>query len=44
MMDAVTFDYWNTLMWEEPGSLKEKRLEVWQERLGDRVEIGRAHV
>jgi FMN phosphatase YigB (HAD superfamily) len=27
--EAVTFDFWNTLMWEEPGSLKEKRLEVW---------------
>jgi FMN phosphatase YigB (HAD superfamily) len=26
---AVTFDFWNTLMWEEPGSLREKRLEVW---------------
>jgi putative hydrolase of the HAD superfamily len=32
-MDAVTFDFWNTLMWEEPGSLKEKRLEVWSETL-----------
>jgi putative hydrolase of the HAD superfamily len=30
---AVTFDFWNTLMWEEPGSLKEKRLEVWAETL-----------
>jgi FMN phosphatase YigB (HAD superfamily) len=32
-MEAVTFDFWNTLMWEEPGSLKEKRLEVWSESL-----------
>lgn len=30
---AVTFDFWNTLMWEEPGSLREKRLEVWGESL-----------
>src|SRR5918992_1549104 len=33
MVQAVTFDYWNTLMWEEPGSLKEKRLEYWREAL-----------
>ena len=32
-MEAVTFDFWNTLMWEEPGSLREKRLEVWSETL-----------
>ncbi len=25
---AVTFDFWNTLMWEEPGSLKRERLAV----------------
>lgn len=40
-MEAVTFDFWNTLMWEEPGSLKKKRLEVWSEslpRLGVTVE------
>jgi FMN phosphatase YigB (HAD superfamily) len=35
MVEAVTFDFWNTLMWEEPGSLKEKRLEVWAEALSD---------
>ena len=35
-MQAVTFDFWNTLMWEEPGSLKEKRLEVWSEALTER--------
>jgi putative hydrolase of the HAD superfamily len=33
LVEAVTFDFWNTLMWEEPGSLKEKRLEVWAELL-----------
>jgi FMN phosphatase YigB (HAD superfamily) len=33
MVQAVTFDYWNTLMWEEPGSLKEGRLEAWSESL-----------
>jgi putative hydrolase of the HAD superfamily len=33
MVQAVTFDFWNTLMWEEPGSLKEKRLEAWSEAL-----------
>jgi FMN phosphatase YigB (HAD superfamily) len=35
MVDAVTFDFWNTLMWEEPGSLKEQRLEIWATRLAD---------
>lgn len=35
MVDAVTFDFWNTLMWEEPGSLKEQRLEVWAHCLAD---------
>ena len=49
MMEAVTFDYWNTLMWEEPGSLKEKRLEVWTQSLTelgavvDPVQLERAH-
>jgi FMN phosphatase YigB (HAD superfamily) len=49
MMDAVTFDYWNTLMWEEPGSLREKRLEVWTQSLTelgavvDPVQLERAH-
>jgi putative hydrolase of the HAD superfamily len=39
MVQAVTFDFWNTLMWEEPGSLREKRLEVWAEAL---TELGAA--
>ena len=49
MVEAVTFDYWNTLMWEEPGSLKEKRLEVWREALDglgaslDREQLEGAH-
>ena len=49
MVEAVTFDYWNTLMWEEPGSLKEKRLEVWTQSLTelgvvvDPVRLERAH-
>lgn len=36
-MEAVTFDFWNTLMWEEPGSLKAKRLETWAEALGRKI-------
>jgi FMN phosphatase YigB (HAD superfamily) len=49
MVQAVTFDYWNTLMWEEPGSLKEKRLEFWREALDglgvslDPVQLEGAH-
>jgi FMN phosphatase YigB (HAD superfamily) len=49
MVQAVTFDFWNTLMWEEPGSLKEKRLEVWADALTelgasvDPVQLERAH-
>ena len=49
MVDAVTFDFWNTLMWEEAGSLKQKRLEVWAEILAeagarvDGVQLQRAH-
>ena len=31
MLEAVTFDFWNTVMWEEPGSLRERRLEIWRE-------------
>jgi FMN phosphatase YigB (HAD superfamily) len=38
IVEAVTFDYWNTLMWEEPGSLKERRLEAWAEALGSSIE------
>jgi FMN phosphatase YigB (HAD superfamily) len=33
MVEAVTFDFWNTLVWEEPGSLREKRLEAWADTL-----------
>jgi FMN phosphatase YigB (HAD superfamily) len=33
MISAVTFDFWNTLMWEEPGSLREHRLAVWAQAL-----------
>jgi FMN phosphatase YigB (HAD superfamily) len=40
---AVTFDFWNTLMWEEPGSLKEKRLEAWAEKLGLDLDLEAAH-
>jgi FMN phosphatase YigB (HAD superfamily) len=45
MVEAVTFDFWNTLMWEEPGSLREKRLEAWREALGpvDEETLERAH-
>jgi FMN phosphatase YigB (HAD superfamily) len=45
MVEAVTFDFWNTLMWEEPGSLREKRLEAWAETLGlvDSESLERAH-
>ena len=35
MVQAVTFDFWNTLMWEEPGSLRESRLAVWDEALAE---------
>jgi FMN phosphatase YigB (HAD superfamily) len=37
MIEAVTFDFWNTVMWEEPGSLRSQRLEVWPETFGDGV-------
>ena len=46
---AVTFDFWNTIMWEEPGSLKRERLAVWDRSLGERgidpgsAELERAH-
>jgi FMN phosphatase YigB (HAD superfamily) len=45
VVQAVTFDFWNTLMWEEPGSLKEKRLEFWAETLPvlDAAELEQAH-
>jgi FMN hydrolase / 5-amino-6-(5-phospho-D-ribitylamino)uracil phosphatase len=28
-IQAVTFDYWNTLVWEEPGYLRGRRLASW---------------
>jgi FMN phosphatase YigB (HAD superfamily) len=37
MVEAVTFDFWNTLIWEEPGSLRERRLKAWADAL---TEIG----
>jgi putative hydrolase of the HAD superfamily len=46
---AVTFDFWNTVMWEEPGSLKARRLELWAAALEesgravDPVVLERAH-
>jgi FMN phosphatase YigB (HAD superfamily) len=49
MIEAVTFDFWNTLMWEEPGSLREHRLAVWAETLAqagathDAVAVRAAH-
>jgi putative hydrolase of the HAD superfamily len=27
--DAVTFDYWNTLVWEEAGHQRGRRMEAW---------------
>ena len=43
-VEAVTFDFWNTVMWEEPGSLREQRLEVWGERSARRdAGLERAH-
>jgi FMN phosphatase YigB (HAD superfamily) len=39
VLEAVTFDFWNTVMWEEPGSLRQRRLEVLAEVLGrDRID------
>jgi putative hydrolase of the HAD superfamily len=29
LYDAVTFDYWNTLVWEETGHLAGRRKEAW---------------
>ena len=28
-LDAVTFDYWNTLVWEERGHMRGLRIEAW---------------
>lgn len=35
MIEAVTFDYWNTLVWEEPGRLVAGRLAAWRRILAD---------
>ncbi len=35
MIEAVTFDYWNTLMWEERGHLRGIRLAAWAGVLED---------
>ena len=49
MLLAVTFDFWNTVMWEEPGSLRARRIELWSDWLADggaavdRAELERAH-
>jgi FMN phosphatase YigB (HAD superfamily) len=49
MVRAVTFDFWNTVMWEEPGSLKARRLELWADDLEaagapvEPAELERAH-
>jgi putative hydrolase of the HAD superfamily len=43
-MQAVTFDYWNTLVWEEPGLLRARRLAPWAailEEAGHGVEADR---
>ena len=32
---AVTFDYWNTLVWEERGPLRGRRQEAWAGLLED---------
>ena len=31
MLRAITFDVWDTLLWEEPGSLRTERLAYWDE-------------
>jgi FMN phosphatase YigB (HAD superfamily) len=49
VLRAVTFDFWNTLMWEEPGSLKVNRLAVWADAFrdlgidADPLDLERAH-
>lgn len=35
LIRAVTFDFWNTVMWEEPGSLRRERFAAWREQLDD---------
>ena len=34
-IEAVTFDYWNTLVYEERGHLRGRRLEAWAGILED---------
>ena len=34
-VEAVTFDHWNTLVYEERGQLRGKRLEAWSGILED---------
>jgi FMN phosphatase YigB (HAD superfamily) len=41
MIRAVTFDYWNTLMYEQAGEMRNKRIDAWLgilEGVGFRVE------
>ena len=43
-IEAVTFDFWNTLVWEAPGQLVEGRLRAWAgllEEAGIPTEAGR---
>lgn len=45
MLDAVTFDFWNTLLWEEPGDLQQGRVAAWMgifEEAG--LEVARARL
>lgn len=35
MIEAITFDYWNTLVWERPGQLVEDRLKAWRRILAE---------
>lgn len=45
MTRAVTFDFWNTLMWEAPGQLREHRLRHWSRALPhvDAANLAAAH-
>lgn len=41
VIEAVTFDYWNTLAWEQPGQLVECRLSAWTSLLDEAgIQIG----
>ena len=41
-LDAVTFDFWNTLVYEEAGSLRAGQLQAWTSILGEAgVEVDR---